>query len=308
MNIIRYRNFFLAISASLVLAGILAIVIFCLNPGIDFLGGTLWQLRIPSIGSDLTPQSQEALKYFFEQTLNVPSPAIYSDTSTRSIIIRLGHISEAEHQSYLTSLRQKFGSVEEQRFDTIGPSVGKDLKTRAILGVIGVLVAISLYVTYAFRKASYPIKSWKYGVITLVTLFHDVAIPLGLFAVLGKIMGAEVDINFVVAALVVMGFSVHDTIVVFDRVRENLLLNRQSLDFEKLANVINRSINQTMARSINTSLTLVMVLLTLLFFGPSSLRYFSLTILVGVTVGAYSSIFVASPMLLITSRAKKKPR
>ncbi len=162
--------------------------------------------------------------------------------------------------------------------------------------MIFVILGISFYVAFAFRKVYQPVSSWVYGLITLLTLFHDVVIPAGLLALLGHYARIEIDSNFVVALLVVMGFSVHDTIVVFDRIRENLLLDRGKTAFSEL---VNRSINQTMARSVNTSLTLIFVLLAIYFVGPISLHYFVLTLLVGVTTGIYSSIFVASPLLVI---------
>jgi preprotein translocase subunit SecF len=158
-----------------------------------------------------------------------------------------------------------------------------------------VLFGISLYIAFAFRKVSKPVSSWKYGMVTLVTLFHDVIMPAGLLAVLGRFKGIEIDTNFIVALLVVMGFSVHDTIVVFDRIRENLTLARGKA--VSLGDIINKSIRETFARSINTSLTLMIVLVALLVFGPPSLFYFILTILVGTLFGTYSSIFVASPLL-----------
>ncbi|MCX6702778.1 MAG: protein translocase subunit SecF [Candidatus Wolfebacteria bacterium] len=303
MKIIKYHKLFLFISAALVLVGIVAIGVFGLNKGIDFAGGTLWQLRFG--GSQPTT---DVVKNFFIQNIKAKDPSVFQNTSDNSVMVKFGNISEGEHQQFLSALKEKFGNVEELRFDVIGPAIGKDLEQKAILAIVFVILGISLYVTYAFRKVSYPVKSWKYGVITLVTLFHDVIIPLGLFAILGHYLGTEIDINFVVAVLVVMGFSVHDTIVVFDRIRENLLLNRQTLDRSGLANVIGRSIDQTIARSINTSLTLILVLLAMLFLGPSSLQYFILAILVGVTVGTYSSIFVASPALLMTSRVQKSSR
>lgn len=301
MNVIGYRRIFLFASSALVLASILAIIFFGLHRGIDFLGGTLWQVKINDGNI-----SQDTVRNYFEQNLGEKNVSVYTDVSTGSIIVRLEHISEQDHQTYLAALKKQFGKVEEQRFDSIGPAVGKSVEIKAAWAILLVLVGISLYVTFAFRKVSYPIKSWKYGVITLVTLFHDAIIPMGLFALLGRILGVEVDINFVVAVLVVMGFSVHDTIVVFDRIRENLTVNRQNMSYDNLSKTINDSINQTMARSINTSLTLVLVLLALLFLGPVSLRYFVLTILVGVSVGAYSSIFIASPALLMVSKVKSK--
>jgi len=300
MKVIKYRKIFLFVSAFLVVAGILAVGVFGLNKGIDFAGGTLWQLRFGG-----TQPTTDSVKSFFIDNIKAKDVAVFQNTSDGSFMVRFQNISEAEHQQFFSALKEKFGNAEELRFDVIGPAIGKDLEQKALLAIVFVILGISLYVTYAFRKVSYPVKSWKYGVITLITLFHDVVIPVGFFAVLGHYKGAEIDINFVVAVLVVMGFSVHDTIVVFDRIRENLLLNRQTLDQQGLASVIGRSIDQTIARSINTSLTLILVLLAMFFFGPSSLQYFVLAILVGVTVGTYSSIFVASPALLMTSRITK---
>ena len=280
------------------LASIIAIAVFGFQPGIDFAGGTLWQIAITRTDADLTRTNAEEIKKFFETDLGVKNIIVFPAENNDSFLIRFGHISEQEHQNYLSALKNKFGDIEELRFEGIGPTIGKELKSKAVWAIVMVMLGISLYIAFAFRKVSYPIKSWKYGVITLITLFHDVIIPAGLLAVLGRRFGVEVDTNFVVALLVVMGFSVHDTIVVFDRIRENLLLQENRLD---LPVIINNSVNQTFIRSINTSLTLILVLLALFFFGPVTLKYFILTILVGTTVGTYSSIFVASPLLLYRS-------
>jgi preprotein translocase subunit SecF len=185
---------------------------------------------------------------------------------------------------------------EELSYQSVGPSVGKSVRNRALLALALVLVGISLYIAFAFRKVFRPVSSWKYGWITLATLVHDVLIPAGMLAILGHDKNIEIDTNFLVALLVVMGFSVHDTIVVFDRIRENLLKERSKKSFEEL---VNESVNQTLGRSINTSLTLILVLLALYFAGPATLHYFVLTLLVGVTTGIYSSIFVASPLLIV---------
>jgi preprotein translocase subunit SecF len=274
-----------------VLASVIAIAVFGFQPGIDFVGGTMWQIRLATSNQ---PLATSEIKDFFEKDLGVKNITVFP-ADNNGFLIRFGHISEEQHQQYLKSLKNKFGEVEELRFEGIGPTIGKELKSKAVWAIIMVMLGISLYVAFAFRKVSYPIKSWKYGIITLITLFHDVIIPAGLLAVLGRQLGIEIDTNFVVALLVVMGFSVHDTIVVFDRIRENLLLQKNRLD---LPVIINNSINQTFVRSINTSLTLILVLLALFFFGPVTLKYFILTILVGTTIGTYSSIFVASPLLL----------
>jgi len=297
MNIIGHRKIFLSFSGILVSASIASILIFGFRPGIDFVGGTMWQIKLATNDQQLTTDN---LKEFFETDLGIKNITIFP-AENQSFLVRFGHISEEEHQNYLGALKAKFGEIEELRFDGIGPAVGKELRNRAFWAIALVLLGISLYIAFAFRKVSYPIKSWKYGVITLITLFHDIAIPAGLLSVLGWKWGIEIDTNFIVALLVIMGFSVHDTIVVFDRIRENLLISRTRLD---LPVIINSSVNQTFARSVNTSLTLILVLLALFFFGPITLKYFILAILVGTIFGTYSSIFIASPLLLYLGRSK----
>lgn len=332
MDIIKHRKIFLSISGILVLTSAVSVLVFGFRPGIDFTGGTLWQLSIARNNAEQTPIAErsslrgaaqnyaENLKIFFENELGLKNVAVFP-AENNGFLVRLPHISEEEHQKYLRILQNEFiprlslptgrqarsgqhgsASMEELRFEAIGPTIGGELKRKAVWAIVLVMLGISLYVAFAFRKVSYPIKSWKYGVITLITLVHDVAIPAGLLAFLGWRLGIEIDTNFVVALLVVMGFSVHDTIVVFDRVRENLLLQKNRLD---LAAVVNDSVSQTVARSINTSLTLVLVLLALFFAGPAVLKYFVLTILVGTVVGVYSSIFVASPLLTIWHKSGK---
>ena len=292
-----HRKIFLSVSGLLVVAAIACIFVFNFRLGIDFTGGTLWQVRLTE-----RQLSVNELNGFFEQKLDVKNARIFPATE-ESFLIRAGHISEEMHQSYLSSLANEFGNVEELRFEVIGPSIGKELRQRAIWAIILVLLGISLYIAFAFRKVSYPIKSWKYGVVTLITLLHDIAIPAGMLAILGWKLGVEIDTNFIVALLVIMGFSVHDTIVVFDRVRENLLDFKNRSDLETL---VNHSVNSTIARSINTSLTLIIVLLAMFFLGPITLKYFILTILVGTVIGTYSSIFVASPLLLYFTSGTRK--
>ncbi len=293
MNIIGNRKIFLSISGILVLASFLAIGIFGLKPGIDFAGGTIWQIK--STSDNAMQISSDEFKSFFQTDLKTEDVIIFP-AENGGFMVRLPHISEDAHQQYLLALKNKFGDMEEMSFQNIGPAIGEELKNGAFWAIVMVLLGISLYIAFAFRKVSYPIKSWKYGVITLLTLLHDIIIPAGLLAVLGKYSGIEIDTNFIVALLVIMGFSVHDTIVVFDRIRENLMFQKGKFD---LAEIINNSVNQTFVRSVNTSLTLILTLLTMFFFGPITLKYFILTILVGVVMGTYSSIFVASPLLLI---------
>ncbi|MEK9179906.1 MAG: protein translocase subunit SecF [Patescibacteria group bacterium] len=250
----------------------------------------MWQFRAGE-GIDIS-----VVEETFRAELALPDVRASIDPGTNTFFTRTPAINEADHQKFLAILKGKFSGFEELGFQSIGPSVGAELRNNAIWAIALVLVGISLYIAFAFRKASKPVSSWKYGWVALITLLHDVAIPAGMLALLGYFMHVEIDTNFIVALLVVMGFSVHDTIVVFDRVRENLLLSRVKLNFEK---TVNDSVNQTMARSINTSLTLILVLIALLFAGPEGLRYFILTLLVGTSVGVYSSIFVASPLLVV---------
>lgn len=290
MNIVKYKYVFLSVSGILILASVVSVFVFGFKPGIDFVGGTLWQIKLTTDSEQLTTDN---VRDFFENDLKEKNVSVYS-AEEGSFLIRLGHLSEEKHREYLQSLKNKFGSAEELNYETIGPTIGKELRNKAIKAVILVLLGISLYVIYAFRKSSAFIKSWKYGLITLLTLFHDIIIPTGLLAFLGWRLGIELDTKFIVALLVIMGFSVHDTIVVFDRIRESLSFSRGKLD---LPQIVNSSVKQTIARSINTSLTLVLVLIALFFFGPASLKYFILIILVGTVIGTYSSIFIASPSL-----------
>ncbi len=290
LNVVGKKGIYFTISALAVGAAIVVVLLYGFREGIDFRGGTLWQFsvreNIPSV---------EAIETLFREKLSIQDVRVNRDTAG-GFLARFPEVSEQDHQRHIQTLKEAHSSFEELSFSSIGPSVGAELRRKALMGMLFVLLGISLYIAYAFRKASYPVSSWKYGWVTLLSLFHDVAIPAGLLAYLGKHYGVEIDGNFIVALLVVMGFSVHDTIVVFDRIRENVILRGHKERFET---VVNDSINQTLARSINTSLTLILVLLALYFAGPEALRYFILTLLVGVTTGIYSSIFIASPLLIV---------
>ena len=297
MNVIKNKYIFLSFSGILVLASFAAIAVFGLRQGIDFTGGTLWQIGLGDEDVNI-----EEVRIFVAEDLELEA-VVTPETSTNSVILRMKEIPEDLHQKYFSDFQAKFSSAEDLRFESIGPAIGSELRRKAIWAFAFVLLGISFYIAFAFRKVSRPVSSWKYGAITLVTLFHDAIIPAGLFAVLGYFFHAEIDTNFIVAILVVMGFSVHDTIVVFDRIRENLRLERNyKFDFSAL---VNKSVNETMARSINTSLTLVLVLIALYIFGAGSLTYFTLVILVGTVFGTYSSIFFASPLLTLWNKSDK---
>jgi len=291
LNIVGRKKIWFTLSGVLVGLALLAIAVYGFKQSAEFLGGSLWEFKIPASQPSLSDMQD-----FFANDLKINGAEITLDTTNQSFIARFNIVDEAAHERYLGMLQSKWPSFTELSFSSIGPTVGASLKKNALIAIGLVLVGISLYIAFAFRKASRPVSSWKCGWVTLLTLFHDVSIPAGLLAVLGRFKGVEIDTNFIVALLVVMGFSVHDTIVVFDRIRENLITHRGKSNF---TTIVNDSVNQTLARSINTSLTLILVLLALYFVGPADLQYFILTLLVGVTTGIYSSIFIASPALVL---------
>lgn len=295
MNIIGNKKIFLSISAVLVIASSAAIGIFGFKQGIDFKGGAAWQVRIAH-----NPKA-EAVKDILAKEFKLTEITVFKEPTTESIILRLPELSPGMHIEYKKTLEKKWGAVEELSYEVIGPAIGSELRRKALYAFVGVLLAISLYIAFAFRTVSRPVKSWKYGFITLITLFHDALIPLGLVAYLGARQGIELNTNIIVAILVVMGFSVHDTIVVFDRIRENIRLEKNNVfNFPTL---VNKSVNETIIRSVNTSLTLILILCALLLFGSANLFYFVLVILVGVVIGIYSSIFIASPLLTLWNRS-----
>ena len=293
LNITGHRKIWFTISAVLVGVALIAIGVWRFQQSAEFKGGTLWEFSAVADNPQLAD-----VQNFFVNNLKLADAQISYDAQHQIFLARFSTIDEPTHQVDLSGLKEKWPSFTELSFQSISPSVGAALLQNSLIALVLVILGISLYIAYAFRKASRPVSSWKYGWITLLTLFHDVAIPAGLLAVLGHFAHVEIDSDFIVALLVVMGFSVHDTIVVFDRIRENLLTQRGK---EKFETIVNNSVNQTLARSINTSLTLILVLLALYFVGPGDLQYFVLTLLVGVTTGIYSSIFIASPMLLVVS-------
>lgn len=191
--------------------------------------------------------------------------------------------------------------IQEERFEAIGPSIGQELKEKSVYAVIGALICIILYIAWAFRKVSKPVTSWKYGVIAIITLAHDILILMGVFVILGRFLHVEIGVSFIAAVLTVLGYSVNDTIVVFDRIRENL--PRSDDDFE---GTVNYSVNQSITRSVNTSLTTLLVLLAIFFFGGETVKFFILALIVGALAGTYSSIFVASPLLVVWQKLAKK--
>jgi len=248
MFIVKYKKIFYSISAVLVLGSVFSILFWGLRPGIDFSGGSLLNVSF----SEDRPSTEEVKQVL--NNLNFKDVSVRS--SSEGFILRLKEISPTEKDSIFQglSLEGKYFPVEKT-FSSIGPVLGKEAIQKAWISIMLVLLAIVLFVAFAFRKVSKPISSWVYGLVTILALTHDVLIPTGVFAFLGHFYGFEVDTLFVTALLVILGFSVHDTIVVFDRIRENLHKNEEDRDKKDFETIVGESINQTFVRSINTSLT-----------------------------------------------------
>jgi preprotein translocase subunit SecF len=284
MFIIKYKKIFLLVSVVLVALSITAISIFGLNLGIDFKGGAQMEVVYNTTVPTQTEIESQISSLDLGQILTQP-------TGTNGYIIKTRDLTEVEHVALFKALGN---DVTEKSFTSIGPSVGKELARKAIILFVLVSLGIIFFIAFSFRKVSKPISSWKYGLIAIVSLIHDVLIPVGVFAVISHFMGTEVDTLFVVAVLTILGLSVSDTIVVFDRIRENLRTGH----YKTFEETVGNSLRQVYTRSIMTSLTVIFVLLSLVFFGPHSTRVFAIMLTAGMFFGTYSSIFLASPLLV----------
>ncbi len=299
-KIIQKRKIFLSLSSLAVVASILALIFWGLNFGIDFTGGSLMEVEFKNYQPTMT-EIQDSLKDANLHNLIIQP----TDNST---ILRFKENSEDIHQAVLQKLQilvdgKKDATFKELQFDSVGPSIGQELKSKSFNATAIAFVMIIIYISWAFSKVSKPVASWKYGIAAIIALIHDILFILGVFSVLGHFYGVEINTPFIAAVLTVLGYSVSDTIIVFDRIRENLPKSHE--DFE---NTVNRSVNQTLTRSINTSFSAILALLAILFFGGSTIKDFALALAIGIFIGTYSSIFIASPVLVVWERmmASKK--
>ena len=283
---IKYTKVYYIISGILIVASLLSLFLYGVKFGIEFTGGSI--IEVDFSGS--RPTNDQISKALSDLNLG---EVIIQPTGQIGVILRMKEIDEATHQKIASKLNE-LSKMEEKRFDLIGPSIGDELKKKTNTAVVLTLLAITLYIAFAFRGVSRPVSSWKYGIASLIALIHDVIIPLGVFSILGKFYNIEITVPIVAALLTILGFSVHDTIVIFDRIRENIL-RRGGHSFEE---TVDWSLNQTFWRSISTVLTVLFVLLAIFFFGGETLKYFALALIIGITSGAYSSIFIASPLLI----------
>lgn len=324
INIVEKRNIPFIASGILFAVSLAFLIIFGLRPGIDFTGGTLMEVRF----TESRPPVEDIRATV--DTLDFGN-VVVQPVDEDGYLFKMRYISEEEHQRVLGTLRDAYEGtsiseektnldvpledsmmeetietgtqrVLEERLETIGPSISTELKKRAWEAGIAVVIAIIIFVAYAFRKVSKPVSSWKFGITAIIALLHDVVITMGVFALLGRYMGVEIDIPFVVALLTILGYSVNDTIVVFDRIREKLMKR----GYDRFAETVNMGVTETISRSINTSLTTLLVLSALFMFGGASIHYFSLALIVGIALGTYSSIFLASPLLVVWQELQDK--
>jgi preprotein translocase subunit SecF len=299
MNLKKYQQYFFVIPALSLILSLAAIGLWGLQVGIDLKGGSLLQVSYPE-GAPALEEVQAAVDALeFGEVRIQPS-------NENDLILRQRELNPSEKEA-LDQALSSFGTVEEVQFNSVGPTIGAELMQKAWWAISLIVLLTVLFIAFAFRGVSKPVASWKYGIVAIITLIHDVIIPVGLFAYLGYSQGAEVGALFIVAVLTILGISINDTIVVFDRIRENLNLNIKNKAHVPFEDVVWKSVTQTFTRSINTSVTVIVVLFALYFVGPDSTKDFALTLIVGMIAGTYSSIFLASPMLILIEKYQKKP-
>jgi preprotein translocase subunit SecF len=297
MSFTRLAQFFLPVSAILVVASIVGFV----WPGpvlsIEFTGGTLLEIQMPEGATeDGLRQSLEALQLGGE-----PLDVTVTRTRTGSEFVRTRTLTTEEHGQLLAALTKDLGQVQELQYTTIGPTVGQNLKIRALYALLAALAAIVLYVAAAFRKIPAHLSPWSFGVAAIIALVHDVSITLGIFTILSHVTSFQMDTLFVSAVLSIMGYSVSDTIVIFDRIRDNIFAEGKRGDFTAIAE---KSLRQTITRTLNTGLGALIMLFSLFFFGSESIRWFILALIVGTLVGTYSSFFIDTPLLALWRKSR----
>jgi len=296
MNIITNRKIWFIISGIFMVVSVLSIIFGQLKMGLDFTGGSFIEVK----GIDNVDKAKELLT-------SVKIEVISLEKSDNILKIKTKVLADDGHKKIITELKKINKDVKEIRFETVGPTISKDIATKAYLSLTIAMLVIVGFIAWSFKGISKPVASWKYGVCTIIALIHDVLFVVGSFAILGKFFNIEIDSLFITALLTIISFSVYDTIVVFDRIRENLRRSSR----ETFEEIVNDSVTETIVRSLNNSLAVIFVITALLLLGGETIRSFVMALLIGMFVGTYSSIFIASPLLvtwknLDDKRAKKQ--
>lgn len=289
MDIIGKKYIYFTISLVILIPGIIAIALWGLNLSIDFTGGSRLSLSLPR------NFNQEDVGVIRRELSSEDVKVNSVERGGTTLFIRTAQLDSGTHNEVLNRLEAKINGLKEEEFETIGPSIGRETTINTFKAILLASFLIVLYITWSFRQVPKPASSLKFGICAIIALIHDVLIVVGIFAILGHFLGVEIDTMFFTAILTIIGFSVHDTIVVFDRIRENLR-QKPNMAFSK---VVNFSIIQTLGRSLNTSLTVIVILVALLFFGGITIKWFVVALLAGIISGTYSSIFNASPLLVV---------
>jgi preprotein translocase subunit SecF len=288
MDVLKYKKIFFSLSGVLIIFSIFSIFNFGLNLGIDFTGGSVLEFK---------NETAELTNEIIDKNLAPLELGNYSlRQSDDTFILRTKEVTEDEKNTIVESLGE---GTEVERFSTVGPVLGNELRTKATVALLLVVIAVIFFIAYAFRKVSTPVSSWRYGFATIIALLHDIIITVGIFTFLGYLYGFEINALFITALLVILGYSINDTIVVFDRVRDNLNQIKETQKVKEFNNVLNKSFRQTIVRSINTSLTTLISLCVLFFIGIESIQGMILALIIGVILGTYSSIFLAIPLLSV---------
>ncbi len=300
MNLQKFQNQFFILPAFFSVIAVISIATWGLRPSIDLAGGSVLQVEFVAERPVIVEVEEkvDALSY---------GDVLVQAAGERGLLFRQRVLTDDE-KKVLSDTIASFGEYTEVQYNSVGPSIGDEMVRKAWWAIALVTICTILFIAFAFRHVSKPVSSWRYGLVAIVTLLHDILIPIGLFAYLGHVRGAEVGVLFIVALLTILGISINDTIVVFDRIRENLSINEKKGKHETFTDVVWKSIKQTMTRSINTSITVIVMLVALFVYGPESTKDFSLTLIVGMVAGTYSSIFLASPLLLLIERLQKAPQ
>ena len=289
MNITKFRKYWFAFSGLLVLSSFVLIGVFGLNFGLDFTGGVRWDIRF----EDDVEIGNVRDFFYGEESLSMGAQVQASENGEYFVTIE--DLSDDQIQVITKKLEEQFGVFETKNYRKVDATIGQSFKRKSFYAILFALFGIVIFVAFAFRRVPAAISPWRFGAVAIIALFHDILIVLGVFTVLGYFLGVELDLPFITALLATLGFSVNDTIVILDRVRENI---RTQKAYETFEDTVEKSVQQTLFRSVNTSVSTLLPLFALLFFGASSIYFFVLALVLGIFVGTYSSIFLAAPMLV----------